>query len=85
MSTAVVIGLGFTNVPSHCVAVARNLSENGTYFCSFSRKTGMSQSGRRAGGRAGRQAGRRRGSHVEAKAVIKRLTHVVVHLQSLKI
>lgn len=79
MSTAVVIGLGFTDMPLHCVAVACNLSENGTYFCSFSRKTGMSQAGRQAGRRAGRG-----GSHVESKAVIKRLTHVVVHLQSLK-
>lgn len=75
MSTAVVIGLGFTNMPSHCVAAACNLSENGTYFCSSSRQTGMSQTGRQVG---------RGWSHVESKAVTKTLTHVLVHLQSLK-
>lgn len=53
---AVVIGLGFTNMP-FTLAVACNRSENGTYFCSFSRKSGMSQAGRRAGGQRGESCG----------------------------
>lgn len=74
VSAAAVIGLGFTSMPLHCVAVLCNLPENGTYFCSPLKKD-RDESDRQAG---------RGGSHVASKAGTKRLPLVVAHLQSLK-
>lgn len=38
MATALVIGLGFTSMPLHCLAAARYLLENGNGFLTASRE-----------------------------------------------
>lgn len=70
------LGLGFAKMHLHFVSATRCILEKCTNFCSFSRRSRMSQAGRRAA---------RGGSHVESEAVTERFTSVVVHLQLLTV